>query len=104
MSETSRLMKFAPASLAVAFASMVLPHPEKKDKKDDFIFWFHSSKDFGQPGGPCRSTPLGAVVNSESESKALCCIGNMTVSLSSCMTLSRPAMSDHDVLIERGLI
>jgi len=69
--EMSRLMNLAPASLAVAFASMVLP----------------------QPGGPWRRTPLGAVVSCDPASRALCWIGKMTVSLSSWMTLSRPEIS-----------
>ena len=41
--ETSKLINLAPASFAVAFAIIVLPHP----------------------GGPCNSTPLGALVNFE---------------------------------------
>jgi hypothetical protein len=73
-------MNLAPASLAVALASMVLP----------------------QPGGPCSNTPLGAVVSCEPASSALCWMGRMTVSRSSWMTASRPAMSAHEVLIAPG--
>ena len=51
------------------FAIMVLPHP----------------------GGPCNSTPLGALVNFEWANKSLSLIGKITVSLSSSITDSRPA-------------
>ena len=43
------------------------------------------------PGGPCNSTPLGALVNFEWANKSLSLIGKITVSLSSSITDSRPA-------------
>ena len=73
-------MNLAPASRAVAFANIVFPHP----------------------GGPWSKTPLGAVVNCDPANSALCWMGKMTVSRSSWMTLSKPAMSAHEVVIAPG--
>jgi hypothetical protein len=42
------------------------------------------------------------VVSCEPASSALCWMGRMTVSRSSWMTASRPAMSAHEVLIAPG--
>lgn len=47
------------------------------------------------PGGPCNKTPFGACVSSEPSNNSFLCIGNITVSLNSWITNSRPAMSLH---------
>ena len=73
----SRFIKHVLVSFAVALAIIVLPHP----------------------GGPYNKTPFGAWVNWESSNNSFLWIGKITVSLSSWIICSWPAIFSQDNLL-----